>query len=202
MRIAKDKIPEIVFLTVFSLFITVLFFNLMSMNGLVLGNDPAVHLEKAQMFLQTGQISLSSIGWTPPLYEILLTTFITFTGATSFGQLIFSVKIVAVLIDWLLFFTVYLIGARFFNKKVGAVAAVLLLMCFPIYEINMWGGYTSVLGVAFMFLLFLYLPLAVEDFGYIIVTFIAAFSLVLSHQLTTFVTVIILAPVILFILIK
>ena len=202
IRIAKDKIIEIAFLTVFSLFIIVLFFNLMSMNGLVLGNDPAVHLEKAQMFLQTGKIPLITIGWTPPLYQILLVAFITFTGASSFEQLIFSVKIVAVLIDWLLFFIVYLIGARFFNKKVGAVAAVLLLACFPMYEVNMWGGYTSVLGVAFMFLLFLYLPLAVEDFGYLVVTFILAFSLVLSHQLTTFVSVIILAPVIVFMLIK
>jgi hypothetical protein len=172
------------------------------MNGLVLGNDPAVHLEKAQIFLQTGEIPLSNLGWTPPLYQILLATLISFTGASSFEQMIFLVKAAAVLIDWLLLFSVYLIGSKFFGKKIGAIAAVLLLLCFPMYEINLWGGYTSVLGLAFMFLLFLYLPLATKNFGHVMVTFLAGFSLVLSHQLATFLTVLILPPVILFMLIK
>jgi hypothetical protein len=105
-------------------------------------------------------------------------------------------------IDWLVFFAVYLIGAKFFNKKVGAIAAVLLLVCFPMFELNLWGGYTSVLGIAFMFLLFLYLPLAVEDKGYMIVACISAFALVLSHQLSLFVAVLILAPVMLFMIVK
>ena len=59
------------------------------MNGVVLGNDPAVHLEKAQIFLNTGKIPLVNLGWTPPLYEIVLAMFISFTGATDIGQLIF-----------------------------------------------------------------------------------------------------------------
>jgi hypothetical protein len=182
--------------------ILVAFFSLISMNGLVLGNDPAVHLEKAQIFLQTGKIPLENLGWTPPLYEILLATIVAFTGASSFGQMIFLVKALAVVIDWLLFFSIYLIGAKFFGKKIGGIAAVLLLLCVPMYEINAWGGYTSVLGLAFMFLLFLYLPLATRNFGYIMITFLAGFSLVLSHQLAMFITVLILPPIILFMLIK
>jgi len=121
----------------------------------------------------------------------LLATLISFTGASSFEQTIFLVKATAVVIDWLLFFSVYLIGAKFFGKKVGAIAAVLLLLCFPMYEINL-----------FMFLLFLYLPLAVKDFGHVMVTFLAGFSLVLSHQLATFVTVLVLPLVILYMLVK
>jgi len=198
----SEKIFEIIFVVTFSICILAVFFALISMNGLVLGNDPAVHLEKAQIFLRTGEIPLGNLGWAPPLYQILLATLISFTGASSFGQLIFLVKAAAVLIDWLLFFSVYLIGAKFFGKKIGAIAAVLLLMCFPMYEINLWGGYTSVLGLAFMFLLFLYLPLAVKDFGHVMVTFLAGFSLVLSHQLATFLTVLILPPVTLFMLVK
>ena len=174
----------------------------MSMNGLVLGNDPAVHLEKAQIFLQTGQIPLVNLGWTPPLYEILLAAFISFTGASSLEQMIFIVKAVAAVIDWLLLFSVYVLGSKFFGRKVGATAAVLLLMIFPMYELNLWGGYTTVLGLAFMFLVFLYLPLAVKGFGYLAVTFLAGFSLVLSHQLATFVIVLILPPVMLYMLVK
>jgi len=198
----REKFFEILFVLAFSICILVVFFALISMNGLVLGNDPAVHLEKAQIFLRTGKIPLENIGWTPPLYQILLATLISFTGASSFEQTIFLVKAAAVVIDWLLFFSVYLIGAKFFGKKIGAIAAVLLLLCFPMYEINLWGGYTSVLGLAFMFLLFLYLPLAVKDFGHVMVTFLAGFSLVLSHQLATFVTVLVLPLVILYMLIK
>ena len=198
----SEKIFETVFVMAFSICILVIFFALISMNGLVLGNDPAVHLEKAQIFLQTGEIPLANLGWAPPLYQILLATLISFTGASNFEQMILLVKAAAVLIDWLLFFSVYMIGAKFFGKKIGAIAAVLLLMCFPMYEINLWGGYTSVLGLAFMFLLFLYLPFAVKDFGHVMVTFLVAFSLVLSHQLATFLVVLILPPVILFMLVK
>ena len=172
------------------------------MNGLVLGNDPAVHLEKALIFLDTGQISLSNLGWTPPLYSILVAVFIAFTNAGSLEQLIIVVKVAAVLIDWLLFFSVYLLGAKFFGRRVGATAAVLLLLSFPIFELNLWGGYTTVLALAFMFLVLLYTPLATERFGYLLVTFFVAFALVLSHQLATFLAAFIMPPIMLFMLIK
>lgn len=157
---------------------------------------------RAQEFLDTGHISLANLGWTPPLYQLLLAFLITFTGATSIEQLILLVKVSAVLTNWLLLFGVYLISARVFNKKVGVIAASLLFACFPLFEINMWAGYTSVLGIAFMLLLFLYLPLAVEHKRYMIVACVSAFALVLSHQLTLFVSVLILTPIILFMMIK
>ncbi len=172
------------------------------MNGLILGNDPSVHLTKAQIFLQTGHISLSGLSWMPPLFDILLAMLISVTGAANVGQYIFLVKALAVTADWLLFLSVYLIGTKFFNKKVGAVAAVLLTMCYPLYELNAWGGYTTVLGIAFVFLVLLYLPLAIDKFGYLLVTFFAGFGLVLSHQLAAFLAVIILPPIMLFMLIK
>jgi hypothetical protein len=198
----QKKIIEFTFASVFSAVILVLFYSIISMNGLVLGNDPAVHMEKAQIFLRTGKIPLENLGWTPPLFQILLAVFISFTGATSIPQLIFLEKALAVLIDWLLIFSVFLIASKFFGKKIGVIAAVLLLFCVPMYELNLWGGYTTVLGLAFMFMLFLYLPLAMKSVGHIIIAFFVAFSLVLSHQLTAFLTVLILPPIILYMLIK
>jgi asparagine N-glycosylation enzyme membrane subunit Stt3 len=200
-KIEERKI-EIIFITVLSVIIFAGFYTLTSMNGVVLGNDPSVHLQKAQQFLGTGKISLANIGWTPPLYEILLSFLITFSGAAAIGQTIFLVKALAVLIDWLLFMAVYLLARKFFNKKVGAAASVLLLMSFPMYELNAWGGYTTVLGLAFTFLVLLYLTLATENFGYLTVTFLAGFSLVLSHQLAAFLAVFIMPPVLLLMLIK
>lgn len=201
-KLTSDKRVEIAFITIFSVLILITFYVVVSMNGVVLGNDPAVHLEKAKIFLDTGKIPLANLGWTPPLYEIVLSMFISLSGATDIGQLIFLVKALAALVDWMLFMAVYLLGSKFFSKKVGAVAAVLLLMCVPMFEVNQWGGYTSVLGIAFLFILLLYLPLSVEKFGYLLVTFFAAFSVVLSHQLATFLAVIILPPILVFMLIK
>ena len=198
----REKIFEIIFVMAFSILIIVVFFALISMNGLVLGNDPAIHLQRANSFLNTGKIPISDIAWYPPLYHILLSTLIAFTGVTNLEQMLFLMKTLTVLVDWLLVFSVYLIGKKFFSKKTGAAASVLMLLSFPLYEINFWGGYTSILGIAFMFLLFLYLPLAVKGVRHILVPFLAAFSLVLSHQLATFLTVIILSPVLLVMLIK
>jgi hypothetical protein len=201
-NLSKERQIEIIFIVVFSVLIFAIFFTLISMNGVVLGNDSSVHLKKAQIFLQTGKIPLVNLGWTPPLYELVLAMFISLSGATNIGQLIFLVKALAVIIDWLLFLSVYLIASKFFSRKVGAVSAVLLLMCFPMYEVNAFGGYTTVLALAFMFLVLLYSTLAAEHFGYLIVAFFAAFALVLSHQLAAFLAIFIMPPVLLFMLIK
>ena len=200
--IFNDKKFEVVFAAIFSTIVSAIFYILVSMNGIVLGNDPAVHLEKAQIFLNTGQISLANIGWTPPLYQIVLAMFISLSGVTDIAQMIFWVKVAAVICDWLLVFSAYLIASKFFNRQVGVVAAIILLMCFPIYEANQFGGYTTVLALAFMLLVFLYTPLAVDRVGYLAVTFFVAFGLVLSHQLAAFLAVFIMPPVLIYMLIK
>ena len=126
----NEKQIEIIFITVLSVIIFVSFYVLTSMNGVVLGNDPSVHLQKAQQFLQSGQIPLSNLGWNPPLYEILLSLLISFSGITAIGQLIFLVKALAVIIDWLLFMSVYLLARKFFNRKVGAIAVCFVVDVF------------------------------------------------------------------------
>lgn len=201
-NLTRERQLEIVFITIFSVLVLLIFYTVVSMNGVVLGNDPAVHLVKAQIFLQTGQIPLVNLGWTPPLYELLLAMLISLSGATGIGQMIFLVKALAAVSDWLLFMAVYLLGSRFFNKKVGAVSAVLLLMCFPVFEANEFGGYTTVLGVVFILFVLLYLTKAIEQFGYLVVTFLGAFALVLSHQLAAFVAAFLLPPILLIMVIK
>jgi hypothetical protein len=202
LKISKDKLKELLILTGFSIVVFTVFYCLISIGGAVIGNDGSVHLWRAQEFLNTGEISLANLGWTPPLYQIILAFLITLTGATNIEQFLLLVKISAILVNWLLFFSMYLLGKRIFNKKIGMIAASLLLLCFPMFELNMWGGYTTVLGIAFMLLLFLYLPLSIEHKSYMIIVGISAFALVLSHQLTLFVAALILMPVMLFLIIK
>jgi hypothetical protein len=68
----RDKRFEVGFAAVLSVLISAIFYLLISMNGVILGNDPAVHLEKAQIFLNTGEISLANIGWTPRYTKLYL----------------------------------------------------------------------------------------------------------------------------------
>ena len=60
-KYSEEKI-EFAFVAIFSALIFAIFYVLISMNGVVLGNDPAVHLEKAQIFLNTGKIPLANLG--------------------------------------------------------------------------------------------------------------------------------------------
>ena len=172
------------------------------MNGLVLGNDPAVHLQRADSFLSSGSIPISDIAWYPPLYHIFLSTLIAFTGVAEIGSSIFLIKTLTVLIDWLLILSVYLLGAKFFDKKIGFIAALFLFFCFPLYEINQWGGYTTILSLGMMVLLFVYLSLERKGLGNTVIIFALAFSLVLTHQLTTFLAFIIFPPFIFIMLLK
>lgn len=189
-------------MVLFSVMVFTLFFALVSMNDLVLGNDPSFHLNRANSFLESGKIPMGDFAWYPPLYHILLSSFIAFTGVTSTEQMLFLMKALTALIDWLLVFSVYLMGAKFFGKKYGVLASALLLLCFPLFEINFWGGYTGILSLAFMCLLFLYFSLVKKELELVLITFIAAFSVVSSHTLATFLIGIILPPYILIMLFK
>lgn len=192
---------ELIFIAVFSVLSLIMFSSLISMNGVLLGNDPAVHLEKAQIFLNTGEISLANLSWTPPLFQIVLAMIISLSGAAEITQYIMILRILTVALNWLLLMSVYLLARKFFNRKVAIASVILLLLCFPIYEANQFGGYTTVLALAFMALLLLYTPLAVEHHGYLVVAFFAAFSLVLGHQLGTFLAAFIFPPILLYMLI-
>ena len=157
---------EVIFIAVFSVLILIMFSSLISMNGVLLGNDPAVHLEKAQIFLNTGEISLANLSWTPPLFQIVLAMIISLSSAAEITKYIVILRILTVALNWLLLMSVYLLARKFFNRKVAIAAVILLLLCFPIYEANQFGGYTTVLELAFMALVLLYTPLEVEHHGY------------------------------------
>jgi asparagine N-glycosylation enzyme membrane subunit Stt3 len=199
---SKDKNIEVAFMAVFSVLIFMLFFSFLGTNGLIIGNDSAIHLHNALRFLEVGKISLSEAAWYTPLYHFILDTFIVFTGITSPAQLVILTKTVTALVNLLVVSSVYLITSKFFSKKAGVLAVTLLLLCFPLYELNAWGGYTSILALAFMMLTILYLSFPVKGAGYTLMAFIFAFSVVISHQLATFIAVFILPPFIIAVLTK
>jgi hypothetical protein len=198
----KPKALEAAFTVAFSVLVFLFFFSLLGANGLVLGNDPAVHLQTAQYFLAIGRIPLSDISWYTPVYHLALDGFISFTGITDVGQLIILLKAVTALIDWLLVFCVYVVSSKFLGKQTGVFAASFMLLCLPLIELNSWGGYTTILSLVFMVLSLMYLSMPLKSIGNTLIAFILAFSLVLSHQLATFLAVFIVPPFILMVLIK
>jgi hypothetical protein len=191
---SAEKKLEIIFLAALSPMVFTFFYMLLSANGLVLGNDPAFHLGRAEMILASGTIPMGDFMWYPPLYHLLLSWVIAFTGATSIDQLLFVMKTLTALINWLLVAAVYLIGAKFFGKKYGILASALMLVCLPLFEINSWGGYTTILSLAFLCLVFVYLPTVTRSIQPVLITFLLTFSVVLSQQLATFLAVFILPP--------
>jgi hypothetical protein len=198
----KEKALNVAFIGAFSALVFAIFYSLLGANGLVLGNDPAVHLQTAEYFLSIGKIPLSDVSFYTPLYQLVLDTFFGFTGVTSVEQKLIMMKAFTALVDWLLIFSVYVVAAKFLGKKTGVLAASLMLLCFPLFELNSWGGYTSILSIAFMTLLLMYLALPLKSIGNTMVAFIFAFSMVLSHQLATFLAVFIVPPFILVVLVK
>ncbi len=193
---------EVVFISVFSVLVFTFFYSFLGANGLVLGNDPAVHLQRAQFYFDVGKVPLSGVAFFPPFYHLLLDTVMVFTGATSIEQVLVLMKAVTAVVDWLLIFSVYLVATKFFGKKTGVLAAVLMFFCVPLYEVNSWGGYTSILALAFMMLTFLYLSIPLKTRGLTLVAFILAFSVVMSHEFALFLSVFILPPFAVFVLVK
>ncbi len=192
---------ELIYTAFFSIVGLVFFFMLLSSNGLILGNDPAFHLGRAEMILASGEIPMGDFMWYPPLYHMLLSSIIAFTGAASIEQLLFVMKAFTALINWLLIAIVYLIGSKFFGKKYGILASALMFLSLPLYEINSWGGYTSILSLGFLCLLILYLPAITRSIQPVVITFFVSFSLVLSQQLGTFLMAFIVPPFVLVLLV-
>ncbi|MEM2711075.1 MAG: hypothetical protein QXY46_04280 [Candidatus Bathyarchaeia archaeon] len=181
------------FMVLYSILVFLIFYTLLSSNGKILGNDPAVHISKAKEMLEKGVIAASEITWYPPLYRLILAGLMVFTGSLGFEEIVVLTKILTATIDCLLVLSIYLIGSKLFRVECGVIASALLLLCFPFYEINFWGGYSSLLSLLFACVLVLYLPFETESTAHKVVIFLAAVSIVLTHQFTTFTIGIILA---------
>ena len=192
---AKIMIKDyrVLFFALYSILVFLLFYRSLSSNGLILGNDPAVHLSKAYEIIESGKVPLSEVTWYPPLYRVILAGILAFTNAASVENSILLMKILTVTFDLLLVMIVYLLGRRLLGEECGIIASSLMLLCFPFYEINFWGGYSSLLSMIYFFLLLLYLPSEGWDLHHKILVFLTTFSMVLTHQFTTFLAIMILA---------
>jgi hypothetical protein len=185
---------ELVFviIAVFTLFIVTV--HQMSTDGILPGNDPAVHLVKAKKIVMDGRVSYSEVAWYPPLFHTILAMLQIFAGTLDVIAAAFILKMLIATLNVLMLLSTYLLSRKLFGIGVAVASAVFTILSVPLFEIIFWGGYANFLGLAYIAFIFYImnkdLPVSVKTF----LLFCGAFTIVLSHQLATFVFVLMFVP--------
>jgi hypothetical protein len=194
--VPKAKLSKLelvfVFLTATALF--ALTVHLMSMDGILPGNDPAVHIAKAETIIANKGVAYSDIPWYPPLFHAFLAVLLLLAGSTDIAVAILLVKFVVAAITVLILLSTYVFCRRFLGVGIAVCSSVFTFMSVAFLEMVFWGGYTSYLGLAYIPLIFY---MAYANFsGVVKVSLLTmmSFALVLTHQLSAFVFFLIFVP--------
>ena len=187
MQKAKLSNIELGFILFAALTLFVVTFHQLSTSGVLPGNDPAVHLAKARIIVMDEKVTYSETAWYPPLFHTIIAMIQIFSGTLDVVASAFILKMLIATLNVLLLLSTFLLARRIFNIGVAVVSAVFTILSVPIFEMIFWGGYANFMGLAYIAFVFYIMN---KDFGVIIknlLLFLGAFTLVLSHQLTAFV---------------
>ena len=192
----KLRLPTIelvfVLIAISTLFIVTV--HQMSTDGVLPGNDPAVHLGKAKTIVVNKKVSYSEVTWYPPLFHTILAMLQIFAGTLDVMVAAFILKLLIATLNVLILLSMYLLSRKLFGTGVAVASAVFTILSVPLFEIVFWGGYANFLGLAYIAFIFYILN---KDFGVSVKTFLlflGTFTIVLSHQLATFVFVLMFVP--------
>ena len=166
----------------------------MSTSGLLPGNDPAVHLGKSRMIVMDKGVSYSEVAWYPPLFHTVVAMLQIFAGTLDVMVAAFLIKLLIATINVLILLITYLLTRKFFGTGAAVASAVFTFLSIPLFEMIFWGGYANFLGLAYIALVFYILN---KDFTVSVKTvllFLGAATIGLSHQLVTFVFVLLFIP--------
>jgi hypothetical protein len=191
---AKLSTIELIFVLIAALTIFFVTFQQLSADGVLPGNDPAVHLIKAKQIITDQRVSYSEIAWYPPLFHTLLAMMQLFAGTLDIMVAALLLKLFVATLNVLLLLCTYLIARKIFNIPVAVASTVFTFMSVPLFEIMYWGGYPNYLGFAYIALIF-YVML--KDFKVktkLFLLFFDVFFLGLTHQLSMFVFVLMFIP--------
>ena len=169
----------------------------MSMDGVLPGNDPAVHLGKAKAIVVNKGANYSEVPWYPPLFHAFLAVLLLFVGTVDVMVASMVLRYVVAIINVLIFLSTYLLARRLLGRGVAIASAVFTILSVPLFEIICWGGYANFLGIAFIALIFYIMN---TDYGSSVrafLLFLVTFALVLTHQLATFVFLLVFVPAVL-----
>ena len=166
----------------------------MSTDGVLPGNDPAVHLVKAKKIVMDKRVSYSEVAWYPPLFHTILAMLQIFAGTLDVLVAAFILKLLIATLNVLILMSIYLLSRKFFGTGVAVASAVFTIVSVPLFEIISWGGYANFLGLAYIGFIFYIMN---KEFGVKVKTFLlflGAFTIGLTHQLATFVFVLMFVP--------
>jgi len=141
-----------VFLAVLTLFLITV--HQMSMDGILPGNDPAVHLGKAKTIIIDKGVNYSEIVWYPPLFHVFLAVLLLFVGTADVVVASLVLKFVVATINVLVLLSTYLLARRLLGRGVAVASAVFTILSVPLFEMICWGGYANFLGIAYIALIF------------------------------------------------
>jgi hypothetical protein len=170
----------------------------LSSAGILPGNDPAVHLAKARIIVMDEKVSYSEVAWYPPLFHTIVAMIQIFSGTLDVVASAFILKLLIATLNVLLLLVTYLLSRKIFGMGVAVVSAVFTILSVPLFEMIFWGGYANFMGLAYIAFVFYIISKDLGVFVKTILLFLGAFTLVLSHQLTAFVFVLMFVPVFLF----
>jgi hypothetical protein len=194
VRKIKLSTIELVFVIIAAASLFILTVHEMSTDGILPGNDPAVHLGKARQIVMDERVSYSEVAWYPPLFHTIVAMLQIFAGTLDVMAAAFFLKLLIATFYVLILLSTYLLSRKLFGTGVAVVSAVFTILSVPLFEMVFWGGYANFMGLAYIAFIFYVLN---KDLGVVVKTlllFWGAFTLVLSHQLAAFVFVLIFVP--------
>jgi hypothetical protein len=194
--VQKLRLPtiELVFILIAISTLFVATVHQMSTDGVLPGNDPAVHLVKAKKIVMDKKVSYSEVAWYPPLFHTILAMLQIFAGTLDVMVAAFILKLLIATLNALILLSIYLLSRKLFGTGVAVASAVFTILSVPLFEIISWGGYANFLGLAYIAFIFYILN---KEFGVSVKTFLlflGAFTIGLTHQLATFVFVLMFVP--------
>jgi hypothetical protein len=194
--VQKLRLPtiELVFVLVAASTLFIVTVHQMSTSGVLPGNDPAVHLAKAKQIVIDKRVSYSQIAWYPPFFHVIVAMLQIFAGTVDVMVAAFLLKLLIAALNVLILLSTYLLSRKLFGTFVAVASAVFTILSVPLFEMIFWGGYANFLGLAYIVFIFYILNKDFKISTKTFLLFLGAFTIGLSHQLVTFVFVLMFIP--------
>jgi hypothetical protein len=166
----------------------------MSLNGILPGNDSAVHLSKVQAIIENKGVEYSAM-WYPPLFHVFAAILLLFAGTSEVVVAGLMLKAIVATINVVILLSTYLLGRRLFGVGAACASAVFTIVSAPLFEMIFWGGYPNFLEIAYIALIFYTLNMKIK--GRVKASLLSLFTvaLVLTHQLSAFTFFVLFLPV-------
>jgi hypothetical protein len=195
--VQKPKLAtfELVFVLVTASILFIITFYEMSTAGILPGNDPAVHLGKSATIVINQRVSYSAVPWYPPLFHTVVAILQMFAGTLDVLASAFILKLLISTFYVLMLLSTYLLCRKLFGIGVAVASAVFTILALPLIEMVFWGGYANFMGLAYIAFIFYIITKDLHDIKKMLLLFVVAFTIVMSHQLATFVFVLLFVPI-------